>query len=172
MSWLILACALLIIIFASAILFGAPFLPTLRIQRTTAFDLLDMKAGQTLLELGSGDGRILKEAAKRGIRGIGYEINPLLVLYSKLLTFKYRKLVRIHFRNYWHVTLPAADAIYVFLLNSYMQKLDDKLTKEYSKPVKVVSFAFAFPARSPIKEKSGVMLYILGDSTKSNSHSV
>lgn len=171
MEWLILGCAILVLIFASAVLFGAPFLPTMRTQITTAIDLLDMTAGQTLLELGSGDGRVLLEAAKRGIYGIGYEINPLLVLYSRLRTFKYRKLIRIYFKNYWHATLPAADAVYVFLLKPYMQKLDDKLTMEYSRPIKVVSFAFAFSNRQPIKEKNGVMLYTFSGSAKGNGGS-
>jgi len=45
--------------------------------------MLNLKSGQTLIELGSGDGRVLKEAAAKGVRAIGYEINPVLVIYSK-----------------------------------------------------------------------------------------
>jgi hypothetical protein len=40
-----------------------------------------------------------------------------------------------------------------------MQKLDDKIVQQYKQPIKVVSFAFAFPNRKPTKEKNGVMLY-------------
>ncbi|MGH7195669.1 MAG: class I SAM-dependent methyltransferase [Candidatus Saccharimonadales bacterium] len=159
---LIIIGVILIILFASAILFGAPFLPTLKKRVPDALALLDLKPGQTLLELGSGDGRIMKAAAKQGIKVIGYEINPLLVLWSMFVNLPYRKLVTIHCRNYWHVPLPPTDAIYVFLLNPYMKKLDKKIVQEIKQPIKVVSFAFAFPDHKPIKQLNGQMLYLLG----------
>lgn len=124
-----------------------------------ALQLLSLQPGQTLLELGSGDGRVLKAAAKQGIYAVGYEINPLLVVISKVNTWRYRQLVSVHWRNYWHVHLPPADGVYVFLLQRYMQKLDDKLLQDFPKGIRLVSFAFAFPNRGPITGHSGVMLY-------------
>ena len=159
MIWILYTAIVLIFVFGMAIFFGAPFLPTLRAQTSVALDLLNLKAGQTLLELGSGDGRILREAAKRGIKVTGYEINPLLVLYSKIRCRKFGQLVTIVWGNYWKQTLPPADGIYVFLLDRYMSKLDTKIIKEMTQPVKVVSLAFAFPNRTPIKTQKGLMLY-------------
>ena len=72
MIYLIYIALALILIFGYVILFGAPFLPTLKNQIEAIFELLDLKEGQTLIELGSGDGRILLEAAKRGINVVGY----------------------------------------------------------------------------------------------------
>ena len=40
-----------ILCFCAVILFGAPYLPTLSKQKEAALDLLDLKKGQTLLEL-------------------------------------------------------------------------------------------------------------------------
>jgi hypothetical protein len=141
------------------IAFGAPFLPTLKVRTDDIFDLLDLKPGQTLVELGSGDGRILRAAAKRGIKSIGYELNPVLVLYSYLRSFKYRKLIRHRLGNYWNKKLPACDGIYVFLLNPFMPKLHNKITQEISGSVKVVSFAFEIPNKKPTTEKHGLYLY-------------
>ena len=59
----------------------------------------------------TGDGRLLRTAASRGIRGIGYEINPLLVLISRLVCWRYRRLITIHLADFWRVQLPPADAI-------------------------------------------------------------
>jgi hypothetical protein len=157
--WLLLVGLIVVVLFGGTLLFGAPYLPTLRPQTDAALDLLNLHAGQTMLELGSGDGRVLRAAAKQDIRSIGYEINPLLVLYTKLASIKQRKLVKVYWRNYWHITFPPTDAIYVFLLNPYMQKLDDKIVRDCSRPVKVVSFAFAFPKRRPVQVQRGVMLY-------------
>jgi SAM-dependent methyltransferase len=148
-----------LLVFSFVILFGAPYLPTLQPQAQNALDLLDLKPGQTLLELGSGDGRVLRQAARRGIKGIGYELNPLLVLYSQISCFRYRKLITFKCRNYWQVKLPPCDGIYVFLLDKYMQKLDTKIIQEVDGPVKLVSYAFKVPGKKPSAKKSGLMLY-------------
>ncbi|MDB5182258.1 MAG: hypothetical protein JWO47_42 [Candidatus Saccharibacteria bacterium] len=159
MNIAILFAVFLILVFSFVILFGAPYLPTLKPQAQNALDLLDLKPGQILLELGSGDGRVLKRAAKQGISGIGYELNPLLVWYSQISCWRYRKLVTFKCRNYWQVTLPECDGIYVFLLDKFMPRLDKKITKDLSNPVKLVSYAFKIPGRKPAAKKGGLMLY-------------
>ncbi len=160
MIWLWAIGIFAVLIFSFVILFGAPFLPTLKARTAEALDLLDLKPGQTLLELGSGDGRILRAAAERGINAIGYELNPVLVLWSRLKTWKYRQNITVHLANYWRVKLPKTDGIYVFLLNPYMEKLNNKIEQEISKPVKLVSFAFEIPGKKPTKTKNGLYLYL------------
>jgi len=159
-NWLILTGIVVILLFSFVIFFGAPFLPTLKIRESDVLELLSLKAGQTLLELGSGDGRILRAAAKKGIKSVGYELNPLLVIWSKLLCWKYRNLIDINWGNYWHHRLPVSDGIYVFLLNPYMSKLDKKIEQEINKKVRVVSFAFQIPNKKPKTEKNGMFLYV------------
>ena len=145
--------------FIFVIAFGAPFLPTLKPQVKKAIDLIDLNPGQTLLELGSGDGRILNEAAKRKIYCIGYELNPILVIYSMWLTRKNRKYIKIRMRNYWNIELPKCDGVFVFLLTPYMEKLDKKIVKEKHGRVKLVSFAFEIPNKKPDKTLDGLFLY-------------
>lgn len=159
MNILVIVLAVLLFIFSFVVLFGAPFVPTLKKRAEDAFELLDLKSGETLLELGSGDGRILRMAAKQGIKGIGYELNPLLVWYSRLRNWRYRKLISFKCRNFWHVELPESDAIYTFLLDKYMTKLDKKITKEKRKPLKLVSFAFQIPGKKIEKDKNALFLY-------------
>lgn len=159
MTWLFLAVAALIFIFGFVILYGAPYLPTLRSTTNEALDLLDLKPGQTLLELGSGDGRILREAASRGIHAIGYELNPLLVLWTRCRNYKYRKFITVHWGNYWNHKLQPSDGIYVFLLDKYMPKLNKKIEQEITQNVKLVSYAFAIPGKKVVKQKNGLMLY-------------
>lgn len=151
--------SILIFSFSFVLLFGAPYLPTLKIQQETVLDLLDLKPGQTMLELGSGDGRILKAAAKRGIISIGYELNPLLVAWSRASTWRYRDKITIKSANYWNIKLPKCDGIYVFLLDKYMEKLDKKITQENHSSISLVSYAFRVPAKKHITEKNGLYLY-------------
>ena len=149
---------LLVYSFGVGVLFGAPYLPTMRVQSKTALKLLDLKPGQTLYDLGCGDGRLLKLAAKQGINGVGYEMSPLLVLIAKINSFKYRKQIKIIMANYWQADLSKADAVYVFLLDKYMSKFDKKI-KSLNKPIKVASYTFKIPGKKPVASKAGVRLY-------------
>lgn len=159
MGWWLLA-FILILSFAFVLLFGAPYLPTLKKQQADALDLLDLKPGQTLLELGCGDGRMLLAAARRGIHGVGYELNPFLALTSRIVTWKYRDIVKIQFGNFWAYDWPETDGIYVFLHTRFMTKLDTKIIQQYgSRKVKVVSYAFKIPGKKPVKTKDALYLY-------------
>ncbi len=159
---MIIIVVLLIIfgLFSFVVFRGAPYLPTLKQQITDALNLLDLKEGQTLLELGSGDGRLLAAAARRGIYSVGYELNPILVLWTKLRYWKYRKFISVRWGDYWLAEWPKSDGMYVFLLQKYMKKLDKKVIQHSShKHYKVVSFGFVIPNRKPAKQKNGLNLY-------------
>lgn len=146
--------------FSFVVLFGAPYLPTLSKQMQTSLDLLDLRPGQTMLELGCGDGRVLIAAAERGWHVVGYEINPILAALSWARTRRYGGRVRIVWGNFWTRTWPVTDGIFGFILPRYMSKLNKKVMQETRKPVKVVSFAFAIADKKPAVEKDGVFLYI------------
>ena len=154
--WLVVG---LLLCFAFVVFFGAPFLPTLRPQIKAALDLLDLQPGQTMLELGCGDGRVLIAAAKRGINSVGYELNPVLALIAWLRTRRYRRRVRVVWGNYWLKDWPPADGIFAFLLTRYMSKLHKKVMQYPSRPIKIASFAFTIPDMQPTKVDQGVYLY-------------
>ncbi|HVU59827.1 MAG TPA: methyltransferase domain-containing protein [Candidatus Saccharimonadales bacterium] len=145
--------------FGFVLLFGAPFVPTLSPQVAVALDLLDLKPGQTLLELGCGDGIVLLAAAQRGIAVVGYELNPVLALIARWRTRQYRHLVRVICGNFWSRGWPPADGIFVFLLPRYMGKLHKKVMQYAHKPLRLASFAFEIPEKVPSRELRGVFLY-------------
>jgi SAM-dependent methyltransferase len=160
---LIIISALIALLFSAVVAFGAPFLPTLSKRVDDAILLLELKPGQTFLELGCGDGRLLKAAAKKGINSIGYELNPILVIYAWISNFRYRKFVTVRWGNYWKVNWPKADGMYVFLLNPYMSKLHNKVV-QYTNDSKftVVSFAFKIPQKEPSREINSMFQYKYG----------
>jgi 16S rRNA A1518/A1519 N6-dimethyltransferase RsmA/KsgA/DIM1 with predicted DNA glycosylase/AP lyase activity len=146
--------------FTVVLFFGAPFLPTLSPQIEVTLDLLDLKRGQTLLELGCGDGRVMLAAAKRGIIVVGYELNPILAAIAWLRTRQCGSHVTVVWGNYWQIEWPPAEGIFAFLLSRYMLRLDAKVTKLSQRPIKVASFAFTIPGKQPITQKAGIYLYI------------
>lgn len=151
--------AVLLVCFTGVLLFGAPYLPTLRPQVVMALKLSGLKKGQTLLELGCGDGRVLIAAAQRGYKAVGYELNPLLAAVAWLRTRRYRRQVQVIWGDFWRQPWPPAQAIFVFLLPKYMVKLDKKVIQYSSKPVNVVSFAFSIPGKQAAQEAHGVFCY-------------
>lgn len=162
MIWFGLVC-LLIVCFGGVLLVGAPYLPTLRPQIAAALKLADLQPGQTLLELGCGDGVVVLAAARQGFTVVGYELNPLLVLVARLRCWRYRKTVKIIWGDFWRAQWPSADAIFVFLLPKYMKKLDTKVMQYKQESVDaalhVVSFAFEIPGKAVDQKAGGVFLY-------------
>lgn len=151
--------AVIVFCFASVLLFGAPFLPTLDPQIASALNMLDLGPGDTLLELGCGDGRVLLHAAERGIHAVGYELNPIMACISWIRTRKCRQYVKVVWGNYWLVSWPPAQGIFGFILPKYMTKLHNKIMRYTSRPLRVASFAFPITERIPIAQDQGVFLY-------------
>jgi hypothetical protein len=150
-------------IFAFAGLKGAPYVPILRHDSAALLRLAGLKPGQTLIDLGSGDGRLLREAAAKGIKGIGYEINPFMVWVSRLVCWRYRTLVNIHLGDLWHTKLPTADVVYVFLMPRHMPALHAYLTSQLHRPTKVISYAFEIPGAKLINRNRNTFVYQYGE---------
>jgi SAM-dependent methyltransferase len=160
MTWVVIVLIILIVCFGSVLLFGAPYMPTLKSQIEAALKLADAKPGETMLELGCGDGRVVIAAARRGVNVIGYELNPLLALIAWLRTRRFGRRVKIVWGDFWKEDWPRAEAIFVFLLPRYMDRLDRKIKDSRQKSVRLVSFAFQIPDRPPRAQQEGVYLYV------------
>jgi len=159
MTWFIVVVVILLVCFGGVLLSGAPYLPTLTPQVKAALELADLQPGDTLLELGAGDGKVLIAAAQQGLHVVGYELNPLLAVLAWLRTVKYRRQVTVIWGDFWRQPWPETDAIFTFLLPRYMEKLNKKVMQYEHKPVKLVSFAFRVPNKEAADEKADVYLY-------------
>ncbi len=141
-------------------LFGAPFAATRNEKMKIMIGLLELKKGDKFVDLGSGDGRIVIAAAKKGVEAHGYEINPVLVFISKY-KIKHKNLsgnAFIHWKSYWNVNLNEYTAISVFGIKHIMPSLEKKLMAELRKG-RIVSNHFKFPNWKVSKEKENLYLY-------------
>lgn len=161
--WVIIGC--IILLFGAVVFRGAPYVPTLRRGVISALDLLDLQKNELIIDLGSGDGKILRAAAARGYRALGYEINPLLYLVSRLIALPQSSRVTVHLRDFWLADWPKdAKAVFVFLAGPHMAHLSRKLQNEMAKrdePLLVVSYGFSIPNYLPKKISNGFYLYEL-----------
>lgn len=158
--WVVWGLAVLIIgAYSFVLLFGAPWFPSLKPHVKAALDLLDLKPGQTVYDLGCGDGRFLNAAAERGLKAVGYELNPFMFIYAWFNTRKYKKQVKVRLGNFWKADLSGADAIFIFLLTKYMEQFDQLVKTKAPKGIKVASHAFKIPGKKPLAKDYGVYLY-------------
>lgn len=136
---LVWICALLIGDISAAV-----YIPTPDEHMNEALAELNMKPGKTFVDLGSGDGKLVMAAAQRyKVRSVGYEINPLLVIYSRLAA-GIKKVHGAVFRekSFWAADLSEFNYVYAYLYPPAMKKLAVKLEKELRKGSTVVSKAF------------------------------
>lgn len=161
LAWI--AIGVVFLCFAVVILFGAPYLPTLKRQQKKALAAMNLKPGQTVYDLGCGDGRLLVTAAKSGLKAVGYEINPLLAAFCWARSLRYPGKIKVVWGNFWKADISSADGVYVFLLDGYMARLDKYLDKQFiSKKVTVVSYGFKVPGKKPVSSHDGLFIYSYG----------
>jgi SAM-dependent methyltransferase len=152
---------LLILAFGAVLAFGAPYLPTLKKPSVDALELLDLQPGQIFVDLGCGDGRMLALAASRGLRAVGYELNPFLALYAWLRTRRYGSQVSVKWADFWRADLSDADGVFVFLIGHFMARLDKKMRRQSRRhAIRLVSNTFQMPGRKPARRKGALLLYV------------
>lgn len=135
---------LIFFIFAFSVFRGSPYIPSHKADVCRALDEL-YKIGKedTLVDIGSGDGIILREAAKKGASAVGYEINPLLVIVSRFLLRKNNK-VKVVFADFWFTHLPEkTTVIYVFSVSRDIKKIIKWVqseTNRLNRPINLISY--------------------------------
>ncbi|XP_044513814.1 ATP synthase subunit C lysine N-methyltransferase [Gracilinanus agilis] len=106
-----------------------PFVPATSHQIENVLKMLRCRSG-TLVDIGSGDGRVVIAAAKEGFRAVGYELNPWLVWYSRYCA--------------WREGVHDAAKFYVSDLWK-MPQLEKKLQLELEDDARVIACRFPFP---------------------------
>jgi len=152
----------LIVSFGFVVFFGAPYVPTLKSQLIDITEIYSLGETEVLIDIGSGDGIVLREAAKHGARAIGYELSPWMFVISKLLCRR-DKNITIHLRNFWNTELPnEATIVYTFLNGRYMPRLQEKLQQHVNKTGKqlhFISYGFEMPGQKLVKKQRAMRLY-------------
>ena len=143
---------------------GAPFVRSKRNKIETMLELAGIEPEETVVDLGSGDGILLKEAAKKGARAVGVEINPILAQYSKKqLSLKgFSKNCKVICCDVQDYSLEKADIVFLYLYPPIIEKLKEKFIKELRPDARIISNAFPITDWEPEIEKNGVFLYKIG----------
>ncbi|MCA9339112.1 hypothetical protein KC939_02085 [Candidatus Saccharibacteria bacterium] len=162
MTLLFVIAVVIVVCFGFVVFRGAPYVPTRRKQIQQAFDeLYAVSEKDVVVDLGSGDGALLREAAKRGAKTFGYELNPILSAISKLVS-KDEK-ITIKWADFWGQKLPEDTTVVYIFINSkdtkHMKKFLEAHVDRTKKNLKVISYAFTLPEINPKKTVGPMHLY-------------
>ena len=114
--------------------------------------LAEPKAGETLVDLGSGDGRIVIEAARRfGTRGLGVEIDPALVARARENARRagVESLARFEAQDLFQTDLRGVDVVTLYLLPEVNLKVMPRLLQDLKPGARVVSHDYDMGAWRP-----------------------
>lgn len=142
---ILLGCLLALSWFAGS---DAPYIPTKSTRIKKLLKQINLK-NKNFYELGSGDGRVVIEAAKMGANAYGIEQSFLRILYSR---FKRAKNANFIHGDIFKQDLSKADIVFIFLLPKGIKKLKPKLKEELKKGSIVITQTFHFKNWKPYKK--------------------
>lgn len=152
----------LIVSFGFVVFFGAPYVPTLKAQTKDILAIRKFKKTDVFVDIGSGDGVVLRVVAPHCKKATGYELSPWLVVVSKLLSRR-QKNISIQWANMWRVNLPPdTTVVYTFLNGKYMTRMENKLQKHVNATgdsIDFVTYGFQIEGRIPQKTHGPMYLY-------------
>ncbi|XP_060940353.1 ATP synthase subunit C lysine N-methyltransferase [Limanda limanda] len=127
-----------------------PFVPATTAQVENVLQALRVRSG-SLVDIGSGDGRIVIAAAKHGFQASGFELNPWLVWYSRYKAWRegVHSSTSFHISDLWKVSFAQYSNVVIFGVPQMMDQLELKLARELPSSAKVVACRFPFPTWVP-----------------------
>lgn len=147
---------------------AAPYYPTPQVIVERMLKLGELKKGETLFDLGSGDGRIVITGAQKiGARSNGIELNHELVEQSRgrISKLGLATLARIIEGDLFEQDYSSADLITVYLLPVTNIRLSPVLENKMKRGARIVCHDFEFTEWNP--EKTEVM-----EDTEGRSHTL
>ena len=153
---ILLGCLIALSWFAGS---DAPYVPTKKERIKKILKLSGLKRKDKFWELGSGDGRVVLEAAKMGAKAYGVEQSLLRILFSRWQTYQ-QNLKNAHFihGNIFHLShavineISNADLVFIFLLPKGVSKLEPILRNNLKKGARVITQTFHFKHWRPIEK--------------------
>ena len=142
-----------------------PYKSTRREVVALMLEMGEVKAGDTVIDLGTGDGRILIAAAKeRGATGLGVDLDPVLIRKARAAARKagVDDKVRFEAADLFKTDLSSADVVTMYLLPEVNLRLRPQLFAQLKPGTRVVSHAFDMGDWKPEAERrvGGATVYL------------
>lgn len=147
---------------------NSPWAPWWRTKENVAriaFRMVNLKKGDIVYELGSGEATALMVAVKDfGALGVGIEIDPLRFFLSRLTIWRkgMNKKITLKRGDIFKEDLSEATVIYVYLVPKTLNKLIPKFKKELKKSTPIISYKYEMNLEvKKFDKKNELRLYII-----------
>lgn len=131
----------------------APSVPSPQNVVEKMLEAAKLKAGETVYDLGSGDGRVLITAAQRfGAKAVGIEISPKEVQASqeRIKTLKLDNRIQVIEGDMMSADISAADVVTLYLLTASNDILRPHLEKSLKPGTRVVCHDYPIRGWNPV----------------------
>jgi protein-L-isoaspartate O-methyltransferase len=132
----------------------APYYPTPESIVARMLELGELKAGEHMFDLGSGDGRIVIMAARKfkaDATGVEFDQDLWKQSVEKIRSLGLEKTARIIHGDILKQDYSSADLITVYLLPNSNDKVRPLLEKQLKKGARIVAHDFEFSDWTPVK---------------------
>ena len=141
-----------------------PYVPSPQFVVDKMIDLAAVKPGDLVYDLGSGDGRIVITAAKKGAKAVGFEIDGDLVAESRSNIKKagVETLAEIRHQDILTVDFSAATVVTMYLLPDVNLQLKPALLRQLRPGSRIVSHSFSMGDWQPdrMEQIEGRTIYL------------
>jgi precorrin-6B methylase 2 len=163
--WLsILVFAIVLVWILVPALYGLPPVPTNRDRIQHALKLANLQPGETLYDLGAGDGRVLFIAARDfQAQAVGIEIGPIqcILVWLRILASGLGNQIKIRWGNFYEANLKDADIVFVYATSKEITKLAPHLAAQMKRGSRLVSISADFVDWEPalVDEHDLIFIY-------------
>jgi SAM-dependent methyltransferase len=152
-----------IFMFLCTVLIGAPYVPSNGKEIENALTkLYKISEKDLLVDLGSGDGVVLKHASQHGAKAFGIEINSFLIWISRWRLRKFPG-AKVVLGNIYSTKFPnETTVVYVFGDSRDIKAIVRHINRESKRighPLHIISNAFEIPGLKPVKNYRAHFLY-------------
>jgi SAM-dependent methyltransferase len=146
---------------------GIPFVPTPKSVAQKMIELADLNSEKKFVDLGCGEGRVVRLAAKTGARGVGYELILPLVWLCRGIN-KIQKLpVEFKTEDFFAADLSEVDVVFCYLWPKAMSRVWSTFGEKLKPGTLIISHQFPIEELTAEKEeivgKSKIFVYRVGN---------
>lgn len=131
----------------------APYVSTRTSVINKIIDLIELKDGEKVYELGCGKAGFLRsfEAKNPRAKYVGFEYSFWPYFVARLQLGMTESNIKIFKKNIFKADLKDADLVYCYLNRSMMEKLEKKFSAECKPGTQIVSYTFKLPTKQPTR---------------------
>ena len=152
---------------AASVEIPTPYVPSTDQNVDEMLRLAEVRPGDIVYDLGSGDGRVVIAAARDwGARGVGIEIDPKLVVESRERARREGVEKRVAFRegDVTKASFSEATVVTMYLLTPLVERLKPKLLAELKPGTRIIAHDYGFSDWKPdrhVQVSKNFYLYVV-----------